>query len=439
MQSSTNGHDANVVDAYFSNDQQKIVYLNESPLDHLMEERAQHDDESDVMPPVPTTKTTTTTTTTTTTPTIAQLQPCLINHSIAVSCNDDVFYLWSNNPDNADDPDASYQTQEHFDKVSKVDKQRKIQFLRDDSNKLGFGSFGRVYLGIYPTSDSSSSSSKNVAVKLTDCRSAQTEVSVYQKAGYHPNIVKLLHHGMTKMNEPALVLELMEMNLSSLIGREGGVGGLDRAQEIARNVASANSHLLDCGFLNPDICTDNICIDKDGVAKVLDFGHACHVGYPTLKTGRPEYTDPNVLRAYSCQSNEFINTYNAMWNTKLSIKPHVPEPLPVVPQVSSVNPLPHHCNSESNMVYAYGWVVHQMLSSQPTLCEVFATGAVLPDGLPAAATDLVNACLSPDYNARPTFKQIVQHLSDYPWVTSPDSHQHSCPTFAADSNNNNNL
>eukprot|EP01133_Synstelium_polycarpum_P001387 gene1387-1600_t len=419
----TNGHDANFVDAYFSNDQQK-VYLNVSPRDHVMQERAQHDDESDVMPPVPTITTTTTTTTTT-----SALQPSnWISHSLEVSHNDGVFNLWSNNNlYYSDYPDASYQPQEHFDKVAKVNKQKRFRF--DRGNKLGSGSFGSVYRGIYKL--------KDAAVKLTDERSAQTEVFVYQRAGDHPNIVKLLHHGMTDMNEPALVLELMEMDLSSLIGRRGGVGGLDRAQEIAHNVASANSHLLDCGFLNPDICTDNICIDKDGVAKVLDFGHASHIGYPTPKSGRLEYTDPNVLRAYSCQSNGLINTYNAMWNTQLSIIHHdrVPEPLQEVPRVSRVNPSPHYRNSESNMVYAYGWVVHQMLSSQPTLREVFATGAVLPDGLPAAATDLVNACLSPDYNARPTFKQILQHLSDHPWA-SPDCHQHWCPTFATNSTNN---
>ena len=140
------------------------------------------------------------------------------------------------------------------------------------------GSVGRVYLAKDCTSD------KKVALKKV--RNAggailgmlQKEVRIQQAVQSHPNIAKaydFTHDAMT--GEATIALEYC--GKGDLIDMVRPDAGMDTtlALKYALQVAQAVAHMHDLGYAHRDIKSENVCVDEQGNAKLIDFGFAMHV------------------------------------------------------------------------------------------------------------------------------------------------------------------
>jgi serine/threonine-protein kinase len=89
----------------------------------------------------------------------------------------------------------------------------------------------------------------------------------------HPNIVHVIDKGMTSQGRPVFVMEFIEgVNLADAI-REGRFSfneKVDVAVQLCKGLAYA--HKLD--VVHRDIKPANVIVDKEGFAKILDFGIA---------------------------------------------------------------------------------------------------------------------------------------------------------------------
>ena len=152
---------------------------------------------------------------------------------------------------------------------------------------------------------------KVVSTKLMDddafIRRFKTEAVVTRKL-QHPNAVRVDDLDTTEDGRPFIIMECVEgRDLRALIQREGPLH-VDRALNIARQVASALTAAHHLGITHRDIKPDNILLvtEEDGseLAKVLDFGIAkvregamdLGGGYTATKTGMvvgtPQYISP---------------------------------------------------------------------------------------------------------------------------------------------------
>jgi serine/threonine-protein kinase len=152
---------------------------------------------------------------------------------------------------------------------------------------------------------------KVVSTKLMDddafIRRFKTEAVVTRRL-QHPNAVRVDDLDTTEDGRPFIVMECVEgRDLRALIQREGPLQ-VDRALNIARQVASALTAAHALGITHRDIKPDNILLvtEEDGseTVKVLDFGIAkvregamdLGGGYTATKTGMvvgtPQYISP---------------------------------------------------------------------------------------------------------------------------------------------------
>ena len=141
--------------------------------------------------------------------------------------------------------------------------------------EIGRGGMGVVYLA------HDSSLSRRVAIKVLNpsLRTDAEYVRRFMREARsiarlrHPNIVRVF--GVENYSgQHLIVMEYVDGEpLSSLIKREGPLT-LPQACSIARQVAAALAVTHENGIVHRDMKPDNILIDREGVAKVTDFGLA---------------------------------------------------------------------------------------------------------------------------------------------------------------------
>ncbi len=101
----------------------------------------------------------------------------------------------------------------------------------------------------------------------------QEAQNIYRFKG-HPNIVEVRH--LFRENGTAYyVMELLDgADLGKELARHGGRMSWDRILPIFQTVAAALDTLHKAGLIHCDISPDNICMQRSGVPKLLDFGAA---------------------------------------------------------------------------------------------------------------------------------------------------------------------
>jgi serine/threonine protein kinase/tetratricopeptide (TPR) repeat protein len=168
-------------------------------------------------------------------------------------------------------------------------------------DRLGQGGMGRVYLA----ERSDGAFAKKVALKLirgnrpglNERLDAEREMLAKLD---HPGIARLIDGGASKSGQSFLVLEWVD-GVDILRWCEQQQLGLDRRLDlfvqVCDAVAYAHTHLI----VHRDIKPGNILIDRNGRAKLLDFGIAKLVG-PDVKASAtrntaltPEYAAPEQL------------------------------------------------------------------------------------------------------------------------------------------------
>jgi tRNA A-37 threonylcarbamoyl transferase component Bud32 len=161
------------------------------------------------------------------------------------------------------------------------------------SNRLGKGSFSRVYKGTYEktnaafkrltiTKDFADMSKDEVDHQLGRIRS---EAVLLARCGVHPNIVQIFgcHAKLDQVERPFIVMELMHINLYMALGNPKELSSsLQDRVKLLLGIASALEFLHLQGIVHRDVKSANILLHGTyNIAKLSDFGEAKEKGFDT--------------------------------------------------------------------------------------------------------------------------------------------------------------
>ena len=170
----------------------------------------------------------------------------------------------------------------------------------EDAQEIGSGGFGVVYRCTQAALD------RTVAVKVltvdldeeNQARFLREQRAAGRLTG-HPNIVNVLHAGVTDNGRPFIVMPYYPQDsLDAQIRRRGPLP-LDEALRLGVKVAGALETAHQLGILHRDVKPGNILFTDYGEPALADFGIA-HIsgGFETtagIVTGSPAFTAPEVV------------------------------------------------------------------------------------------------------------------------------------------------
>ena len=169
--------------------------------------------------------------------------------------------------------------------------------------RLGEGAMGTVYKAHDPLLD------RLVAIKTVNLNLPKEDLAEYEARFYqeakaagglsHPNIVVIYDIGKTD-RLAYMAMEYLEGRELRSILSERGCLALDEAVNIAAQVAEGLTYAHGRGVIHRDIKPTNIMLNRDGIAKITDFGIA-RMRSSELKTmtgmilGSPRYMSPEQV------------------------------------------------------------------------------------------------------------------------------------------------
>jgi class 3 adenylate cyclase len=120
----------------------------------------------------------------------------------------------------------------------------------------------------------------------------------------HPNIVRILDYGRTRVGYLYIAMELLEGQTLARLVRGNGPFGVERSIAVMAQVLDALQEAHARGTVHRDLKPENICLlDRDGLeqVKLLDFGIAHLAGSVMHSTsdivGTPHYMSPEQIRS----------------------------------------------------------------------------------------------------------------------------------------------
>jgi serine/threonine protein kinase len=258
---------------------------------------------------------------------------------------------------------------------------------------LGAGGMGEVYRSL------DTKLKREVAIKILPAEWSQNSDRVHRfkreaellATLNHPRIAHI--YGFEESGETAcLVLELVEGETLADELKRGPVP-LDRALQIAQQIAEALEAAHDREIIHRDLKPANIKITPDGNVKVLDFGLAKAVTPPGGIS--PESRSPTFVSGSSLPG-VILGTAGYM---------------------SPEQAKGHSVDTRSD-IWAFGCVLYEMLSGQPafggeSIVEILSgvlraepDWTALPEATPAAIRSLLKRCLQKDRLRR------LRHIAD---------------------------
>lgn len=166
--------------------------------------------------------------------------------------------------------------------------------------EIGRGGMGIVYKAVDP------STKKDVAIKvLHPSMVDRTSVERFNREGRamaklkHPNIVEVVDFGAQEGTHFFAMEYIEGKSLKWMISEEGTLP-LQKTLNIIKQVAQALAYAHAEGMIHRDIKPANVMIDRNGVAKVMDFGLVQIPGVTRVTgtdtaVGTPEYISPEQL------------------------------------------------------------------------------------------------------------------------------------------------
>ena len=265
-------------------------------------------------------------------------------------------------------------------------------------NKIGSGSFGKVYLvkdkntgQVYASKISIEDIESNTDSKLIDL---SREINIISKLN-HPSILKFVGFSPTdfkKRPRPVIITEYVSNGtLSDLIL-------LERSQLISQDIfndttkliiiygiASGMSYLHSHDIIHRDLKPDNILINDYLLPKIADFG-----------------------------LSKVKNNDNSDLNSTLGIKG---TPIYISPEIWR-----KYEYGKASDVYAFAMIVYELLTNDEPFekCHIFQIQCKILAGyrpnfnkaIPQSYKNLIEKCWSEDPKDRPTFEQIVDKLKN---------------------------
>lgn len=168
----------------------------------------------------------------------------------------------------------------------------------DVIEELGKGGMGRVYKAL------DKEINEEVAIKLLKPEIASDETTVerfrnelkFARKISHKNVCRMYHIAKEE-GTPYITMEYVPgEDLKSLVRRKGKLAN-EEAISIAKQVCEGLVEAHRLGVVHRDLKPQNIMIDKEGDAKIMDFGIARSVETPGLTVtgmmiGTPDYISP---------------------------------------------------------------------------------------------------------------------------------------------------
>ncbi|MCR5750485.1 MAG: serine/threonine protein kinase [Kiritimatiellae bacterium] len=164
--------------------------------------------------------------------------------------------------------------------------------------ELGAGGMGGVYMGRDKMLD------RPVAVKvmLKEYGADPEFVEKFKKEAQaaakliHPNIAQIYSYGISK-GMPYIAMELVAGgSLYSLMKANPGKTDIQRVIKICQQTAMALQCATDQGFVHGDVKPENILLDANGNAKLVDFGLAAMQKDTSEIWGTPYYISPEKVK-----------------------------------------------------------------------------------------------------------------------------------------------
>ena len=164
--------------------------------------------------------------------------------------------------------------------------------------ELGTGGMGGVYMGRDKMLD------RPVAVKVmtkeygNDAEFVEKFKKEAQAAAklIHPNIAQIYSYGICD-GMPYIAMELVPGgSLYSIMQNGGGHTDIARVMKICQQVAQALQCASDLGFVHGDVKPENVLLDANGNAKLVDFGLAAMQKDTDEIWGTPYYISPEKVR-----------------------------------------------------------------------------------------------------------------------------------------------
>ena len=183
---------------------------------------------------------------------------------------------------------------------------------------LGRGGMGRVYRALDVKAN------EEVAIKLIrpdiaeDKRTLERFVNEIKLAHRvsHRNIGKMYHLGEDQGLHYITMEYVPGEDLKSFIHRSRRLD-IATTVAIAKQVCSGLSEAHDAGIVHRDLKPSNVMIDKDGNAKILDFGIARAAGAPGVTAegsviGTPEYMSPEQVEGLEADRRSDIYSFGVI-------------------------------------------------------------------------------------------------------------------------------
>lgn len=171
---------------------------------------------------------------------------------------------------------------------------------------IGFGNFGQV--SVVKSKEDGSVYAMKTLNKVEMLRRAETacyreERDILLHGSSHDWFTKLHYAFQDETNLYFIMDFYIGGDLLTLFSKYDDLLPEDMSRFYSAQIVMAISYLHDMGYIHRDIKPDNILLDKEGHARLADFGSCIRVsnmasgGICTIAVGTPDYISPDVLKA----------------------------------------------------------------------------------------------------------------------------------------------
>lgn len=171
---------------------------------------------------------------------------------------------------------------------------------------IGFGNFGQVSV-VRSKEDKSiyamKTLNKNEMLRRAETACYREERDILLHGSSHDWFTKLHYAFQDETNLYLIMDYYIGGDLLTLFSKYDDLLPEDMSRFYSAQIVMAISFLHDMGYIHRDIKPDNILLDKNGHARLADFGSCIKVsnissdGICTIAVGTPDYISPDVLKA----------------------------------------------------------------------------------------------------------------------------------------------